>query len=137
MGGAAGVCGVFGILLDDRFEELENEMLAEARAMIDDYETEFNVVYDVVEDPDFLHRWLPVIVEHFRELGIEIPEGAYLAWSGDRQERPARCETPAECFIVGFGFLLPPWEWQEKLGVDKWPESFRKAARLHTWVWMG
>ena len=137
MGIDAGVCGVFGILLDERFEDLTDEMLDEARTMIGAYETEFNVVYDVVEDPDFSHRWLPVIVERARELGIEIPEEAYLEWSGDWEDRPARCETPAECFLVGFGILLPPWEWQEKFGADKWSESFRKASRWHTWACMG
>jgi hypothetical protein len=60
-----------------------------------------------------------------------VPSGAYLVWTGSEDDRPARCSTPPEGWVLGWGLFTKPWDYPEM------DASFREHAAFHEWVWMG
>lgn len=70
-------------------------------------------------------------IEALAKAGIIFPKQAKLLWTGDEDDRPARCDTPAGDWILGFGLFTFPWEYPE---LDP---SFKETANFHTWVWAG
>ena len=129
LGTDAGICGVFGIVpraypavapLYTELVETLNRLCDETTGHPDEMENHESVV-----------AFVPRFCAAFAEIGIVLPEGVALLWSGSSDDRPARCETPAEEFLLGFGILTKPWEYPPM------DESFRKEAQFHTWVWMG
>lgn len=66
----------------------------------------------------------------FREIGIDVPKGAQLIFTGYDDERPGRCQVDEEEWILGFGVFMEPWKYPPM------HESFRKAAEFYNWVWM-
>jgi len=125
----AGACVAYGILMCDVthkepvvvYEEfLEKAANAKKADAFDDITT---------------HDWYPELyarlVEAFALNRLVVPDAACLLYTGTEDDRPARCETPAGEWVLGFGLLQDP---------DQYPvmdESFKKEARWHTWVWMG
>jgi hypothetical protein len=91
---------------------------------------------EILETNGFEEEWVPKIVDAFKAHGINVPFGAHFVYTGDEDDRPARCETQADDFVLGWG-LSSPWHWHESIGVESWDETFRKVADIHTWVWMG
>jgi len=132
-----GVGGVFGILLSSREEGSEPHVAHQA--LLDHMSEWFDSEeYEDIEcdereaaTSEWAMKMLPRFIEAFEEEGIIIPKEALLLHSGDEDDRPARCDTSAGEWILGFGLLTRPWEYPE---LD---ESFRAEADFHTWVWMG
>jgi len=70
------------------------------------------------------------LIESFAEDGIIVPASAALLWTGSEADRLARCATPADDWILGYGVFTNPWDYPPM------DESFRKNASFHSWVWM-
>jgi len=141
MSAEAGICGVFGVLLGH--DELQ-DLVEEFREWIQDRKNKSGVTYadeaDDVDTDDIVNtakEW----IERFREallvLGVEVPDGARLNWTGSGDERPARCMAPVDESVLGFGIYTDPWRWEESYSASKWPKSFKEASDMWTWVWMG
>lgn len=131
-----GAVGVFGLLLSE-YDYLQ-PLVTEIRNFIERKQDELGVMSDeIVETNGFHEEWVPKIVAAFKAHGINVPEECHLFHTGSDTDRPAACETEADDFVLGWGMITSPWHWHESLGVDKWDETFRKAANFHTWVWQG
>jgi len=133
----AGICGFWGILLDQREEpevkqlvedinnlvasnqESDDEEIPGGWWCVDEHEDEIN--------KEFFDRTVSVL----QRCGIVVPEEACIIHTGSDDDRPCRCETWADQWGIGFGILMNPWEWPEL------HESFKEAGEFHTWVWMG
>ena len=74
--------------------------------------------------------------EVLKACGVHAPDTARLYYTGSEDERPARCCTPSESFILGFGGFTPPLEWEKSHKASEWSFSFREAAEFWNWVWM-
>jgi len=68
------------------------------------------------------------LIEAFAADGIIVPATATLLWTGSEADRLARCATPADEWILGFGVFTNPWD------CPPMDESFRKSASFHSWV---
>jgi hypothetical protein len=128
----AGAAGAFGLylpqfeLLADLYAELQ-DYVKTAREEDSDEEAADNPE-DLERIPEFQGRFHVALLEKY---SIVVPPGAYLMWTGTEDDRPARCDTPSEEWVFGWGLLTKPWDYPE---IDA---SFRKEAEFHTWVWMG
>lgn len=131
MGTDTGVSGFFGILLNMR-EELEIKAIVEE---IDEWVQKQGEDFDdwhVDENEDEVtKRFFPRVYDMLHSVGIILPEGAGLIYTGSPDDRPCRVATSGEQWGVGFGLLTWPWNWPEM------DESFKKAGDWHTWTWMG
>ena len=128
----AGAAGAFGLylpqfeLLSDLYKELQNYV---RRVRNDETDDEPNGEPDAFERiPEFRDRFVQAFLESY---GITVPPGAGLIWTGSEDDRPARCATSSDEWVLGWGLLTQPWEYPEM------DASFRDHAALHTWVWMG
>jgi hypothetical protein len=133
MSTSCGTCGAYGILLS----EVELPAVTEIRTRLDEIEELFALAANIsdsadsVEDVPEVQALLEPLKKAFREAGITVPDGAVLQWTGSDDDRPARCETVAKQWILGFGLFTRP---------DMYPPmdlSFIEQSRWHTWVWMG
>jgi hypothetical protein len=132
MGMDAGAAGVFGLYLPqfDQLGDLYTELQSYVK-LVRNGESD--------EDPDgepdafdriseYRERLAAAFAEHYK---INVPRSARLLWTGSEDDRPARCDTPAEQWVLGWGLLTKPWDYPEM------DASFRQYAALHEWVWMG
>lgn len=136
MGFDIGVCGAFGIDMDDvpgcadvmlEFREWLGVQIA-ARG---DVEETADIVYAASE-------WAERLSEICRtRAGIYVLASARLIWTGSEDERVGRAETEAERVILGFGIYTDPWDWEVRHGVSAWPQSFKDKALMWTWHWGG
>ena len=130
MSTSAGACGAFGILL--RPVELPavvaiREEIEKIAAEYDDEEMQYNSPEEYPEIKAFLEPLKLAL----REGGINVPDGADLMWTGSEDDRPSRCDTQAEQWVLGFGLFTRP---------DQFPAmdaTFLDASEWHTWVWLG
>ena len=128
MPSSAGIGGAFGLLLPE---------FPQVAAIYGDLKvvTKKALEEESAEDPGELESASEVLevrdrlIRAFAEDGIIVPESAALLWTGSEADRLARCETPADEWILGFGFFTKPWEYPPM------DESFRKNSGFHTWVW--
>lgn len=128
----AGAAGAFGLYLPhfDRLQDLYRE-LQDYVKQVHDAESE-----DEPCDAPRMYTEVPAyqerIIQAFAsEYGIQVPPGACLIFTGTEDDRPARCATPAEEWVLGWGMFKMPWEYPEM------DASFREHADFHDWVWMG
>ena len=78
--------------------------------------------------PEFTKRFVAAFAEKY---SINVPSCIHLLWTGSEDDRPARCGTPSEEWVLGWGLLTKPWDYPEM------DTSFRAHASFHEWVWMG
>jgi hypothetical protein len=129
MSSSAGIGGAFGLLLSE-FPEVA-AIYGELKLAIDKAIEE-----ESAENPGELESAPEVLdvrdrlIKAFAEDGIIVPASAALLWTGSEADRLARCETPAEEWILGFGAFTNPWDYPPM------DESFRKSSGFHSWVWM-
>jgi len=135
MGQSCGICGIFGLLLSN-YDWL-TPLVTEIRDAIEKLREDGQRQVDEVMDFAFEKEWKPKLIAAFKEHGINVPENCGLHDTGTEDDRPARCDTHGDDFVLGFGIITEPWYWHESLGVQRWDETFRKAAGFHTWVWQG
>lgn len=129
MSTACGANGAFGILLSD----VKGPALGAIRKKLERIEEKYleDVEADSPASMPAVRRLLKPLRDALSAVGIVVPDGARLLWTGSDDDRPASCDTDAEQWILGFGLFTRP---------DKYPpmsQSFIKASRWHTWVWMG
>lgn len=132
MGMDAGACGAFGLYLPqfEQVADLYKELREYVQAVNLD-ETDEDSLCDPDEFeriPEFTDRFVTAFAER---CSIHVPPGAYLIWTGNEHDRPARCDTPSEEWVLGWGLLTKPWDYPEM------DASFREHAAFHEWVWMG
>jgi hypothetical protein len=118
MGTDAGTNGVFGLLLSEHYPEHV--------AALNSIRCEDDTLDNGVPD-----ETLKKIVDKFKEDGIILPEGVELVYTGSDEERPGRCETPENDWVIGLGIFIRPDQY------PKMHESFLGAARFWTWVTCG
>jgi hypothetical protein len=129
MSTSAGIGGAFGLLLP-KFPKVA--------AIYDDLKL---VVSKTIEgngagDPGDMESAPEVLrvrdrlIGAFAEDGIIVPASAALLWTGSEADRLARCETPADEWILGFGVFTNPWDYPPM------DESFRKNSTFHSWAWL-
>ena len=70
------------------------------------------------------------LIKAFAEDGIIVPASAALLWTGSEADRLARCATPADEWILGYGVFTNPWDYPPM------DESFKKISGFHSWAWM-
>ena len=132
MGVDAGAAGAFGLYLpqfkhlQDVYKELQDYVKQVRDAESEDHPR--RDPEDFSEISTYRDRLIAALVARY---GIQVPPGAHLIWTGSEDERPARCTTPAEQWVLGWGLLTRPWEYPN---LDA---SFRNHAGFHDWVWMG
>lgn len=132
MGMDAGAAGAFGLYLPqfDLLAALYMELQNYVKLVRDDETDEDSLgePNDFERVPEFRDR----LVKAFQETyGITVPPDANLLWTGNEDDRPARCDTPSEEWVLGWGLLTKPWNYPEM------DASFREHAAFHEWVWMG
>lgn len=132
MGQDAGAAGAYGILLGTiGFPEMEsiNSRLEELITAYKDDEDGLEL-----DEMDTSARAIAIQVELIALLklnGIKVPDLAVLFYTGTEDARPARCDTPAESWVLGFGLFSKP------NSIPRLDESFDKLSEWHTWVWQG
>lgn len=55
--------------------------------------------------PEFRNRSVETLLGRY---GIIVPPDAYLIWTGSEDDRPARCATPSDKWVLGWGLLTKP-----------------------------
>jgi len=132
MGVDAGAAGAFGLYLPE-YEQLE-DLYKEFQGYVklgrncgseEDSDCEPN---DLEQIPMYRDRFVHAFAEKYQ---INVPPGAHLIWTGNDDDRPARCDTPPEQWVLGWGLLTKPWDYPEM------DASFREHANFHDWAWMG
>lgn len=129
MSTSAGIGGAFGLLLPE---------FPKVAAIYDDLKLVVNRALegkgagdpgDMESAPEVL-RVRDRLIELFAEIGIIVPASAALLWTGSEADRLARCETPSDEWILGFGVFTNPWNYPPM------DESFRKNSAFHSWAWL-
>jgi hypothetical protein len=129
------VC-IFGLLVSDY--EYMSDIVKEMWDFVEKKQNECScATEEVVESQNFEDTWIPKIIARFAEHGISARDTCALYYTGSEDTRPARCETPAEDFVLGYGMITDPWLWHDFYDTDFWDRSFKDAATSHTWIWMG
>jgi hypothetical protein len=129
MSTSAGIGGAFGLLLSE---------FPKVAAIYGDLKLVISKALEgnAAGDPGEMENALEVIevrdrlVKAFANAGIMVPASAVLLWTGSEADRLARCATPADEWILGYGVFTNPWDYPPM------DESFRKSASFHSWVWM-
>ncbi len=132
MGVDAGAAGAFGLYLPqfDQLEDLYKELQGYVN-LVRDGEGEEGLdgePGDLDQIPMYRDRFVQAFAEKYK---INVPPAAHLIWTGSEADRPARCGTPAEQWVLGWGLFTKPWDYPES------DDSFREHAAFHEWVWMG
>jgi hypothetical protein len=132
MGVDAGAAGAFGLYLPqfDQLEDLYKNLQGYVKLVRDSESEEApdSEPHHLDQIPTYRDRFVEAFAEKYK---IIVPPGAYLLWTGNEDDRPARCDTPSEQWVLGWGLLTKPWDYPEM------DASFRKHASFHEWVWMG
>ncbi len=132
MGVDAGAAGAFGLylpqfdLLTALYKELQNYV-----GLVRDGETDElpdGEPDDFERISELRNRFVEALAE---EYNIIVPPNAKLIWTGNEDDRPARCDTPSEEWVLGWGMLTKPWDYP---AMDA---SFREHASFYEWAWMG
>ena len=130
MSTSCGACGAFGILLSG----IDVPAVAEIRTQMNEIVANYNdedMEYNSPEEYPEIIALLDPLKQVFLENGITVPEGASIMWTGSEDDRPSRCDTQAEQWVLGFGLFTRP---------DQFPAmdaTFLDASEWHTWVWLG
>lgn len=128
----AGAAGAFGLylpqfdLLADLYKEVQDYV--EAVREGDEEEDPEDNPREFMRIPEFRDRFAAAFLERYK---IIVPPGASLIWTGSDDDRPARCNTPSEEWVLGWGLFTNPWDYPEM------DATFREESEFHTWVWMG
>ena len=129
MSSSAGIGGAFGLLLPE-FPQVA-AIYGELKVVIDKALEE-----ESAQDPGELENAPAVLqirdrlIKAFAEDGIIVPASAALLWTGSAADRLARCATPADEWILGFGVFTNPWDYPPM------DDSFRKVSGFHSWAWI-
>jgi len=129
MSSSAGIGGAFGLLLLEypQVAAIYGDLkLAIDKAIEEESAGNPGELENAPEVLDVRDR----LIKAFAEDGIVVPASAALLWTGSEADRLARCETPADEWILGFGVFTNPWDYPPM------EESFRKNSGFHSWVWM-
>ena len=130
MSTSAGACGAFGILLSPDSFPAVVAILEQIQKIVAEYDDEA-MEYNSPEEYPAIKALLEPLKTAFRDNGIIIPDGADLQWTGSEDDRPARCDTRAEQWVVGFGLYTRPTQYPPM------DATFLGHADWHTWVWLG
>lgn len=133
----SGASLVFGLLLYPELGPKMAEFLTSFWKWVSDSADEHAVTVDEYCREADLGEWEKAAVAAARACGVDVPEAAGLFWTGTWDERPARCQTPAESFVLGFGGFTFPWRWEVDFQVSKWSASFKEKAQFWDWTWIG
>src|ERR1700692_2092884 len=129
MSSNAGIGGAFGLLLPE-FPQVA-AIYGELKVVIDKALEE-----ERAQDPGELESAPEVLelrdrlIQAFAEDGIIIPASAALLWTGSEADRLARCPTPVDEGVLGYGVFTNPWDYPPM------DESFRTNASFHSWAWI-
>jgi hypothetical protein len=129
MSSSAGIGGAFGLLLPE-FPQVA-AIYGELKVVIDKALEE-----ESAQDPGELESAPEVLeirdrlIKAFAEDGIIVPASAALLWTGSEADRLARCATPADEWILGYGVFTNPWDYPPM------DESFKNVSGFHSWAWM-
>jgi hypothetical protein len=129
MSSSAGIGGAFGLLLPE-FPQVA-AIYGELKVVIDKALEE-----ESAQDPGELESAPEVLeirdrlIKAFAETRIIVPASAALLWTGSEADRLARCATPADEWILGFGVFTNPWDYPPM------DESFKNVSGFHSWAWM-
>ena len=122
------VNGVYGVLpegpLFDRFLALFEDFLPKAE---EDEEPANDEVMDNVAEQVFQKH--PDLVLELKEQ-YQAPDGCFMFWTGNDDDRPGECGIDAETWVYGIGLFAMPIE-------EKISPRFRDEAEWHTWVTSG
>jgi hypothetical protein len=129
MSTSAGIGGAFGLLLPE---------FPQVAAIYGDLKIVVNkaIEEESTQDPGDMESAPEVLelrdrlIQAFAEDGIIIPVSAALLWTGSEADRLARCATPADEWVLGYGVFTNPWDYPPM------DESFRKSASFHSWAWI-
>jgi hypothetical protein len=127
MSTSAGIGGAFGLLLPE-FPKVA-AIYGDLKLIVDKALEE-----ESAENPGDMESAPEVIelgdrlIKAFAEVGIVVPASAALLWTGSEADRLARCATPADEWILGYGVFTKPWDYPPM------DESFRKSASFHSWA---
>jgi hypothetical protein len=129
MSTSAGIGGAFGLLLSEfpRVAAIYGDLKLFVNQALD---------HEIAAEPGELEGAPEVLqirdrlIGAFAEDGIHVPASAALLWTGSDADRLARCETPADEWILGFGVFTSPWDYPPM------DASFRTSASFHSWVWL-
>jgi hypothetical protein len=129
MSSIAGIGGAFGLLLPE-FPKLA-AIYGELKLVVDKALEE-----ESAENPGDMESAPEVIelrdrlIRAFAEDGIIVPVSSALLWTGSEADRLAKCATPPDEWILGYGVFTKPWDYPSM------DESFRKNASFHSWAWV-
>jgi hypothetical protein len=129
MSSSAGIGGAFGLLLPE-FPQVA-AIYGDLKLAIDkalEQESAHNPG-ELESAPEILEV-RDRLIKAFAEGGIIVPASAPLLWTGSEADRLARCATPADEWILGYGVFTNPWDYPPM------DESFRKNASFHSWAWI-
>jgi hypothetical protein len=127
----AGAAGMYGILLSEVKDPAIAQIYKEFTDALAPYLEEGPSGLDDITAEPLYPEFRARFVKAFEVTGITVPEEAWLGYTGSGDDRPARCATPPDVWVLGLGIFTRP---------DQWPtldESFIKASEMHTWVWVG
>ena len=129
MSSSAGIGGAFGLLLPE-FPQVA-AIYGDLKIVVNkDIEEESAQNPGDMECAPEVLELRDRLIQAFAEDGIIIPASAALLWTGSGPDRLARCATPADEWILGYGVFTNPWDYPPM------DESFRKNASFHSWAWI-
>lgn len=115
---------VYGVIPEGPFYDRFLSLVEEVREAWGDGEDER--YYDWEEVQDEVFKRAPDLKEELYSQ-YQAPDDVKMIWTGDQDDRPGRCATPPDIWILGYRLGSLP--------LDKAvPESFRMQAQWHTWV---
>jgi hypothetical protein len=129
MSSSAGIGGAFGLLLPE---------FPQVAAIYGDLKIVVNraIEEESAQNPGDMERAPEVLavrdrlIKALAEGGIIVPASAALLWTGSEVDRLARCATPADEWVLGYGVFTNPWDYPPM------DESFRNNASFHSWAWV-
>jgi hypothetical protein len=129
MSSSAGIGGAFGLLLPEfpKVASLYGDLKLVVSKALEGKDA--GDPGDMESAPEVL-RVRDRLIEALAEGGIIVPASAALLWTGSEADRLARCATPADEWVLGYGLFTNPWDYP---AMD---ESFRKNSGFHSWVWL-
>src|ERR1035437_6632427 len=107
MSTSCGACGVFGILLTDSKIPAVAEIVKQLNEAVATYEPEDGEEFDCNTPEDYpkVEALVDPLKKAFEDNGIVLPDGIDLQWTGSEDDQPARCDTAAEQWVLGFGLF--------------------------------
>lgn len=125
--------GVFGINLHEikELKPLIHDIEKAASEFVPDDRCDDCAAYQRVchIDDQFCAR----AVSELNAIGIKMPTGVAIHYTGDKEEHAGRCAVAAEQWLIGYGLFKNPWD----IPVIMFDESFKRKAEWLTWVAWG